>query len=178
MFPRLHIVHTYYQCANEVFLLLALALSCSLMLNTPGWVKPIALICLMIIVIGFLQSFVTDYLPSSRIVGSDQLKVGHEVRMYTRPSDAILVFGDDWNSVIAFYSQHRSLTVPEWPSVPRGLILADPPRFLGGMPVGAIVLQNQDLAALDSDKVCATHHSRRLQPTANWLIYRCVTSES
>jgi hypothetical protein len=107
-------------------------------------------------------------------LNNHQLTVGQEVRKSTRSGDATLVFGDDWNSAVAFHSQRKPPAVPTWSSVPRGLILADPSRFLGGMKLGAIVLHNEDLATGESDIACSTHHSRRLSPTANWFNYRCL----
>ena len=40
------------------------------------------------------------------------LEVGKFVREHTSPNDPLLVFGDEWNSQLPYYSQRKAFVVP------------------------------------------------------------------
>src|SRR5262249_7647222 len=59
----------------------------------------------------------------------------------TQPNESLLVFGHSWSSSMAYYSERKTLTLPN--IAPPELvkkILDDPQAYLGDAPLGGIVL--------------------------------------
>ena len=60
------------------------------------------------------------------------------IRQYTPEDSAIVVFGADWSSEIAYYAQRKSFTVPGW-FEGYDMVWKEPTSFIGGKKLGAIV---------------------------------------
>jgi hypothetical protein len=174
IFSNLHIVHAYYQAANQIFLLLAIstAFDSFIQVWVPRWQQLATIALIALFVIANYKEFHENYLVSSTIQSSDSLEIGRLLRQRTKPETVIFVFGADWSSEFAYHSQRRSLTVPPWPStgVNEQTVLQNPGRFLGGRALSAIVSNHDpvDLKAL-----------RQNCPHANvinhkeWRLYLC-----
>jgi len=65
--------------------------------------------------------------------------IGHAVR--DLPEDGVLlVFGYDWSSEIAYYGEHRAITVPQWTSIEQLEVIRSQPELLaGGLPIVAVI---------------------------------------
>jgi hypothetical protein len=59
--------------------------------------------------------------------------------MRTTPEEVILVYGYDWSSEIAYYSERKAIMVPTWWAGPLD-VLRDIDTFTGGKPLGAIAV--------------------------------------
>jgi len=140
IFTNLHIEHNYYQYANAVFLLAAVAFGLSRVAESG---RPV-LCCILVAVVvvgqltyfnaGFARAITADY------SGSRQLTVGAEASKVTTPEQSLLVIGDDWNSAIPYHSERKALALPYMtpPDMVRK-ILAQPAAYVGEAPLGAIV---------------------------------------
>ncbi|WDT76119.1 MAG: acyltransferase [Candidatus Manganitrophus sp.] len=147
IFTNLHVVHNYYQAGCMLFLLGTLAVAVA------GWLPSVfahpavvpAVTTLLVICNLFMFSRGYGTVARRQIDASSTspheraLAVGEAVRRSTSPDSGIVVFGNDWDSDIAFYSQRKSFTVPVWFSQ-FDRVLAEPARFLGNLSLGAVVI--------------------------------------
>jgi hypothetical protein len=138
VFTNLHLVHDYYQTANLVFLLAAVAILLDQVRSRwPGR----AWLILAAVLASEAYHYSTGYLGIQRAAPDAPmqrtLELAATVREHTPADAAILVFGFDWSSEIAYYAERKAMTVPEWPV--HAQALADPARFLGGLTLGAVV---------------------------------------
>lgn len=140
LFTNLHRIHSYYQYANGLFVLVAVGFGLAALIEAKRHVT--ALAGLLVLTGGqvlyfhhhFANVIEADYTQRSRY------KVSQLVRQHTAPNESVLVFGDDWSSAIPYYSQRKSLAMPYWAST--GLIeqtLLNPQAVLGDRPLGVIV---------------------------------------
>lgn len=143
IFANLHIVHDYYQTGCALFLIAALAVSVAVWLprHIPS---PYAVPLLTsLLVASNLYSFNSEYFSSvAKQFDPEQsraLTIGQLARSHTAPGDALLIFGNDWNSDVTYYAERKSFVVPEWFN---GYDSAwkQPEKFLGDAPLGAIIV--------------------------------------
>ena len=57
------------------------------------------------------------------------------------PQDGVLlVVGFDWSSEIAYYGEHRAITVPNWVSPEQLEVIRSQPELIaGGLPIAAVI---------------------------------------
>jgi hypothetical protein len=153
IFLNLHASHYYYQIACLVFLTGAMAIALAAWVPRLGWYPLFPLITL-IIVLWNLTVFVQRYSPvlQQNITASNSvyMAVGDVIRRYTPPDSAIAVFGQDGNTAIAYYARRKAVE----PSLSHNIetynsIWADPKRYLGGLPLSAVVFCPSDLIRED-----------------------------
>lgn len=140
LFPNLHIQHNYYQCANAIYLILGAAV----ILSSMGSSKRVAMVCVVAVVMALqIQTFRAGYQTLQATVAdpleSRTLQVANAVRNSVGKDAAIMVFGYDWSAEIAYYSERRAVTVPNWGDLP-SKVAEQPERFLGGVPLGGVVV--------------------------------------
>jgi hypothetical protein len=141
IFTNLHLVHDYYQTANLVFLLFAVALA--LAVNVAGALGERAAIGLLaIFMVSGVSLFLKDYLPTVRARfdagNSRDVAVAELVRRHTGEADQFVAFGNDWSSTFAYLAQRKSFTAPRiYPRYED--VVAAPERFVDSDRLGAVV---------------------------------------
>ena len=149
LFTRAHYLFDYYDVANVVFLVAALAIAtvawqCTKIVGRTG----ISVLLVLAIIICNYRNFYVGY---GRHLGKElnvnttrNLLIGDLIRRYTPEESGVVIFGvlsqdreapGFWSSEIAYYSQRKALTRKEGSS----RLGEDPAAFLGGKRVGAIV---------------------------------------
>jgi hypothetical protein len=139
-FTNLHIVHSYYQYANALFLVLAVAYVLSeLRLRLPRWTFTALFIATSATeVSAFIRIFEPALLQKQDT--SLTILASRAIKQYTPPDSAIFVFGLDWSSEIPYYSQRKAVAFPDWtPHALMQSILAQPTIVAGDLPVSAVV---------------------------------------
>ncbi|WP_447793387.1 hypothetical protein [Pseudomonas farris] len=142
IFTNLHLVHTYYQSANVIFFIFALSVAVGSMFDSirfPIWIFGIFLALITSNYIAFNQGYLKDIKGSFNLSNSRDLLVSSIIRNNTSPNEAFIAFGNDWSSSFAYYAERKSFTVPNWYKNYDNVI-ADPEGYLGGMPLGGIVI--------------------------------------
>jgi hypothetical protein len=174
IFSNLHIVHTYYQAANQIFLLLAISTAFDgfFQVWTSRWQQVCSIAAIILFMLGNYQQFSKIYLKSSTIQSSERLEIGKIIQQKTNPQAAIIVFGDDWSSEIAYHSQRRSLTMPPWSiaGINEDIALQHPDQFLGGSSLGAVIT-NQ--VPIDSKSLKRNCPCKEMISQNQWQIYIC-----
>lgn len=142
IFTNLHIVHNYYQCSNQIFLLMAIAASASTALETEhnSFAKNLISFSMCLIVLGNAVGM-RGYLNSSLLSNSEKITIGQFIQKNTNKDAVIFVVGDDWSSAFSYHSKRRSLTLPRWQHLYETNIQAldNSVDWLGGYHLGAIV---------------------------------------
>ncbi|KAA3498875.1 hypothetical protein DXM27_20810 [Rhizobium rhizogenes] len=138
MFPNLHLVHTYYQSANLVFLLFAAALA----LGTLYTVAPRKVIVLVFVIIASNYIyFAIRYYPalSQEFSSYDRdVAVGKSLRNVLPDDGQFIAAGNDWSSTFTYMAERKSFMIKDGFADTR-LVLANPDRYLDAGKVAALV---------------------------------------
>jgi hypothetical protein len=139
IFTNLHLVHNYYQVANGIFVVAGLALLIDASRARIG--DRAAMVLLVGVVASQLAMFhETYYKKIERPYLGDDYKIARIARDLTPQGSALLVFGIDWTSTVAYYSERKTLTFPNWlPAEQTDELLANPQDSVGGLDIGGIV---------------------------------------
>jgi len=142
LFINLHFIHDYYQISSTIFLIFGLAVSIKYAFQKFSKHNLIVLTLSIIFVSSNLLQFINGYANYMKApideINNQTLAVSDIVRTYTDKNSAIVVFGYDWNSEIAYYSERKSFTVPEW-FIQYNDVWNDPAAFLGDKKLGAVI---------------------------------------
>ncbi len=158
-------MHSYYQNANALLGLAAVALGLVAIVELG---QPlIAGIMLAMIVAGQLAFFHGYFAPVIRadLTQNSLYVISQAAKTFVPTDRSLLVLGQDWSSAVPYYSERKSLALPNWMSLPlTKQALEDPEHFMGGQKLGGIVYctsygYNEKtplvLAAIDGRKVVA-----------------------
>jgi hypothetical protein len=127
IFSNLHIQHDYYQVANYVFYMIAIGYSLSSVKNiiyqsSIKYGNFINISMPIIFCATLLYGFSGSILYKQKIIEIDpktekNLMIANFVKSHTSEDDIVVWYGMDWNSMGAFYSGRRSLTVPDYGNI-------------------------------------------------------------
>lgn len=108
LFPILYAWHEYYYVANAVLLMLAFGLgACGLLKSRlPAWLSWLIVLALHGGQIGLY--FKTDY-PRQMLINSGGNGLTRFLEEVTGSHDVLIIAGDDWASMIPYYSHRRAL---------------------------------------------------------------------
>ncbi len=138
IFPVLYEYHEYYYVANTLLLLLAMGLTLVALLesNVGRWV---AYGVVAFVLAGQGARYLYWYYPAQRQIspGGDGLTTS--LRALTDPGDVIVVLGQDWNSMTAYYSQRRAIMFRD-DSARDSAKVEEALAGLGGDKIGALVI--------------------------------------
>jgi hypothetical protein len=117
VFTNLHFVHNYYPYGNGVFLIFAMGfIMTGLVERKQIFFKYFGLSLIMLILLLQLKFYRNGWYPSASnpSLGNYKKEISAQVRKLTSPNGILLIYGEDWNPSIPYYSQRRSLMVPEF----------------------------------------------------------------
>lgn len=177
VFSNLHQVHNYYQSANQIFLLAAIAIAATAITSNNPLYHFLRISCLAGILYGGYEHFNVEYYASSQKTGSQEFHVANTVKSITKPGEGIIVFGYNWSSAIAYHSERRALTVPKFVQrrriLTRAQIFSGRNDYLGGLPLGAIVFP-KSLNAQTRQRACRSDKPIPERKMAGAFIYDCM----
>jgi hypothetical protein len=141
LFTNLHIVHDYYQCANLIFLIYAIAVAIG-GIFAPALGDQILIPTLTLFFIsnyitlssGYLLVIKTKYTKENR-----DLAIGEILKRELSKDKQFIAFGNDWSSSLAYISQRKSFTVPMFYKNYAGIV-NHPENFIDNNRLGAIVV--------------------------------------
>jgi hypothetical protein len=111
LFANLYFVHDYYYYACGAFLLAALAVAWSELLDReeyPRWARWTTVVASLGLQ---LASFSGNYLPFQRKEVRPEPELGRILAATTAPDAIVLVFGQGWNPSLAYYSRRQTVMV-------------------------------------------------------------------
>jgi Dolichyl-phosphate-mannose-protein mannosyltransferase len=146
IFSNLHIAHGYYQVANVIFLLYAASIVMSELFHCDAFAKVNIKLTASLLLILFITAnylvFKRVYFPSVSTnytnVNSRDLALSQNIKQHVVENDYFIVFGYDWTSSLAYLSERKSFTVPEFYKKYKE-IFKDLDGFLSNKQLGAVV---------------------------------------
>jgi 4-amino-4-deoxy-L-arabinose transferase-like glycosyltransferase len=140
IFAHLHFVHAYYQNANALLAIVAVAIGIAAIKHRGR--PAFAAISTIVLVVAQVSSFEKVYAPIIRanLTTQKEYIISMAAKQYVAADDALLILGLDWSSAVPFYSERKSLALPNWTPAPlMKQILDNPESFLGGKRLGGVV---------------------------------------
>ncbi|WP_370677653.1 hypothetical protein [Pleomorphomonas sp. PLEO] len=149
LFSNLHFVHNYYQYAISIYLILAVAFVVHEVERVRPLLGVVSLFVLMIscefVFFAGGQSYFHAVRNGASLQDSQTMQLARFIKEKTPQDSVIIGFGYDWSSELSYYAERRSLMVPSWAKDDRLKdILEDPKPYLGGLPIGAVVVCQSD----------------------------------
>jgi hypothetical protein len=141
VFTNLHMHHNYYQYANSAFLVAAAAVALGAFAERRRASMAVAATLVIIIAAQFHQFYGNQFrLLSSPTSQSSDYRIALDARDHTPPDGSLLVFGEDWSSVVPYYARRKALAIPLWtpPDLLRDL-LRDPASHLAGTRFAGVI---------------------------------------
>ncbi len=140
LFSNLHIVHDYYQFANAIFMIFALAIVIGSVVNDR--IGPQGTVVAMLLVMGVsYSSFASSYFPFViKQFGSDNgvLAISEVLKREVPRGAQFVAFGNKWSSTFSYLSERKSFTVPK--RFKRyGDVVAHPEQYVEKGNLGAVV---------------------------------------
>jgi hypothetical protein len=143
LFTNLHVEHDYYQSSCALFLIGALAVAVAVWLPTLVRHPAVVPVLTGLLVIANAHAFYRGYGPIARKditpAHNRVLNVARVLRQKTPPGSAFVAFGRGWSSEFAYYAERKAFMVPNEFGGYRHA-WDDPTAFLGGTPLGALVV--------------------------------------
>lgn len=142
VYTNLHHAYNSNQELSIVFLSAALVVALAIYLS--GKIGPSAFSPMLILLLLFtsLYHFSGGYAKKlwllEQVPQPIVLTIGKTILRNTHEDSGIVVFGFDWNSAIAYYSERKSFSVPDW-FTKYNEVWLNPSQFLGGQKLGAMV---------------------------------------
>jgi hypothetical protein len=147
IFTNLHVVHFYYQTASLVFLLLALAAAATALGERfLGKFPFFHGVFMFFFVLSNFDHFSYGYLQQrERTITAENsrvLRLSEYVKSKTNADQVVIWYGLDWSSETAFYSERKSLTIPEWSGIEADAI-ENMPKYLQQPAALAVLCQDR-----------------------------------
>ncbi len=142
IFTNLHLIHLYYQSANAIFLIFALSVALVVIfesLRSTGVLIGLFVALMASNYVAFSGGYYRDIKSSFNVGNTQELAVASVLNNNVKQGEAFVAFGYDWSSALSYYSERKSFTVPNW-FKNYDNVLANPQSYLGGLPLGAIVV--------------------------------------
>ena len=114
IFTNLFIVHNYYHYAVIIYLCNAVAIAYG---DIEVRAKKVATYLLLATCVCSLVFFSKEYRNAKfkRIDKSHiTIALANQIQFETLPEDVFVLLGNDWSAEVAYYTQRKSLTVPDW----------------------------------------------------------------
>lgn len=111
-FTNLHIKHYLYSYANGMFLICAMGILLVSQLKSGKNGVYIGLISFVALIISSFHFYSGHYLEQHQkrdLSHVPVVNVANIVKTFTNPQDVILIYGYNWNSAIAYYSERRAI---------------------------------------------------------------------
>ena len=158
LFTNLHIVHNYYQSANVIFLIYALAVSLGgVALPKIGLATTLSGL-LLILCSNYIMLF-SIYMPAIEKGFNKEdrnVAIGGILRREVPTGGQFVAFGNDWSSTFSYMAQRKSFTVPGW-FKDYSKAVSNPERFVEEGKLGAVVsCSSQSLGVKDLLKFAST----------------------
>lgn len=143
LFTNLHIIHSYYQTSNLVFIIYAVSVSLGHVLNSYFDKKIILFILTTIMVASNYFWFSKEYLAIIRTEynkeNSRDYSISEILKREIPEGKYFVAFGNDWSSSFAYLAERKSFTVPGFFKQYEEISL-NPEHFIEDTHLGGVVV--------------------------------------
>jgi hypothetical protein len=140
LFTNVHIVHDYYQTANSIFLVAAVALVLSDLIEIRKFV-PAALVASALLAGAVAHVRYHEWPVATGRHDYNPIYVSGRLVRNSTPEDSALVFvGLGMSPEVHYYAERKGIALPEFaPPKTAAAILANPDAYMGGLATRAVV---------------------------------------
>lgn len=111
VFSNLYFVHDYYYYASGSFLLIAVGLTLQC-IRASHLISLIGKYALWSVLLGLqIQGYATTHLPDQKAGGAPSPELARVLKHAINPKEIVLVFGQDWNPVLTYFSERDTIMV-------------------------------------------------------------------
>jgi hypothetical protein len=140
-FTNLHIIHSYYQSANIIYLLFLVALA--LVFVSEYKSTRLFTVAFALVLVSNILHFQKEGWAKARepITAENNrvLALAKVLHARSAPDKPILIYGLEWSSELPYYAQRKAMAVPDaYPKFEEPL--RTPVRYLGTTDIGALVV--------------------------------------
>jgi hypothetical protein len=166
LFPILYAWHEYYWVANAGFLMVAVGLALgSLLESRLKW--GIAWLAIVCAVGAQVFKYVRFYLPSQQVDYASAGGLAEALRNYTKPNDVLIIAGDDWSSMLPYYSQRPAFMLrrnmeKNWEMIHNGFLKLD------GESVRVLILRGDQRDNTELVKMAHSYYHINEEPVLTW----------
>lgn len=114
VFTNLYYVHAYYAMANNALLLVCMALVLAGAFQAGGRRKSLALITTVLILSFYTSKSFSSHPPSPTYNSMAITRLGEWVKSNTPSDSVIIVSGVEWNPLLSFVAERKTMMVPDW----------------------------------------------------------------
>jgi hypothetical protein len=159
IFTNLYFEHSYYWCANGVWLLMAVSVALAGIWechSQSAWPRIVAIAITGCIVISGFMTWSQRYLPILRTLPTQEALADawtKPVQTMVPAQRTLLIVGNDWNPNSLYYAQRKGIAFPtaKWipfpgPQLEHSLAMLGPDEALGAVVVNPRLLEGQNQA--------------------------------
>jgi hypothetical protein len=139
---NLHIMHDYYQYSFMIFAFAAVAFSIAAIADRRA-LRPLALFAVLVIAISQVDFFYRAYAPvfNPEAWNAPVIRIALAAKQSTAQDQGLIVFGNEWSSIIPYYSERKALVIPSWaPQETFDELFKNPKRLLGNLDFGGVIV--------------------------------------
>lgn len=112
IFTNLHYVHDYYTYSNSFMLSAAVGFSCLSLLETKGTlIKVMGVVIAAGVLFFFIGRYKESYYKVQVRHPNYAIPTSNLVKETTKPDEVIMVYGNDWGSEYAYYTERRTIAL-------------------------------------------------------------------
>ncbi|MCX6267886.1 MAG: glycosyltransferase family 39 protein [Bacteroidetes bacterium] len=112
IFTNLYYVHSYYTYANSIFLCAALEfLVISFIINKKNYLKVAGYGMAAGVMIFFFSQYLKEYYQLAKLNQDYVISVSKWIKENTGKDDVMIVYGNDWGSEYAYYSERKTIAL-------------------------------------------------------------------
>jgi hypothetical protein len=139
VFANLYYVHDYYPCGGAAYLYLALAVLWGSVWHAKRLDPRITYALLLIFLVGSAYTYHRNYYPDLRSTKSPFVDTAMFLKSVLSRNEIVIIYGTDWDSTIAYYSEHRAIMDRLYRSIHSAQLVDSLGNLRPGQRVGAVV---------------------------------------
>jgi hypothetical protein len=123
-FTNVHWIHDYYQCANGIFLLMAVGFCILSLFELPRVVAApraaaagAGLAALLVVITAAVIGYMRICYPLQSHNDTRMSDLAYQISSRCDPDAVVVYVGLDWDPTLPYYTRRRALMIPDWPEL-------------------------------------------------------------
>jgi hypothetical protein len=114
IFTNVHVIHDHYAYANGVFFIAAISWCIVGLLEGTKWKQLLGIAVFIVCILNSANAYYSRLHSYQMFAGIPFPSLTSAIQKVTKPTDVLLIFGDEWSPVLPYYSGRRALMWPQW----------------------------------------------------------------
>jgi len=149
VFTNVHFVHDYYMNANGLFLLGAVGFALMGLLESEFTrAKLCGVLYFSFILWSGISGVGVMYHPLQQMPNGEILQLTDYIKKNTPKDSVLIILGADWSPLVSYYSERRTLMIPDWEKLTQEQVL-NALKNLKGEKIGTLLICGPSRYSLD-----------------------------